>query len=471
MSFSSILNIPPEKIGEIFRLNEHLDKKVWTILGDTNKRVNGTLGFNGDEIILKFTLQNQEAKEIMGFQEKITSLGKNTRVTLLNSACVNSLENLLVTEEISVSCSPNMAILHNKEKPMPETIHDLSCRIPGIGAWFDQDLLDFDYGTRGFTSKNQQIYHEIPIGDGRKIILQNTFVPDLDAKIINGEFKAHTESSVTIQYTRPKKGAPLDRLITILSYVEDFFNFIFPLPYSAHIFSSETSGKKFDHLYVIRSTNGKRYRLDDRLSTHDMLFKLSDVSNINQVFYNWVGHYEKIHEIVETIILLRTTYLSDEVRFTLIINALESVHRRYFNHTNQTDKDYKDRLDRITSRLETKDARFVKEKLKYGNEISLRQRLKEIIDICEKHGIKRPDEQLVDQVVNTRNYLTHGDKELRPKTLGDFKIQQASNILAIYTKLVLLKILGIKDDELKNIVDNSAQLRPYYEDRPGLHPY
>jgi len=312
----------------------------------------------------------------------------------------------------------------------------------------------------------RQIYHKVPLGTFAEVTLNAKLQIDKDG-IIENKFIAYPESHVRIDF---KKETEISSAINIFSHVENFFNFVFSLPHSTHMFTSsnQKSGKNDLTLYILSPSRSKEYRRDEKSDKQNMLFSWEQLSNINDVFVQWLLQYERIHEVADTIVLLKSTRVSEEMRFTSIINALEAVHRRYFDHKKESDKHYESRMTTILSQIaDDENKTLVKQRLEYGNEISLRKRLKEVYAAGETFGIEKPTKNLTDKIIETRNYYTHGDESKKSKILNSNDLFLANSLLGRYLKLLLLQILGVKDDELKIIVDKSSQFQPYYRDEPS----
>lgn len=72
-------------------------------------------------------------------------------------------------------------------------------------------------------------------------------------------------------------------------------------------------------------------------------------------------------------------------------------------------------------------------KLKYGNEPSLRQRLKSLCGGLEPiYGSAKAIKALISKIVTTRNYLTHYDHELK---------SDAAQGRALYRLIIAMEIL------------------------------
>ena len=108
--------------------------------------------------------------------------------------------------------------------------------------------------------------------------------------------------------------------------------------------------------------------------------------------------------------------------------------------------------------------KWLSEKLKYGNELSLRQRLQKIIKPFEKFvGDARQRKKLIGSIVDTRNYLTHYDESLKSRAAsGDKLIHLYLKMEAIF-QLRILQELGFTQTEIKSVLDKSYRLRKKLE--------
>lgn len=456
----------PRFLKDVPYMHAYEGKKIWTLLGD-NKRLIGSLVLAEDSASLDFEVSRAEADKYKNRIQKVTAVDKYSRIVLLNSSVWESpLTGFLKTGPARMRLSPNIVVIQGSSNPYEEKVQKLTGYLPGIGEWFKEDFLDFDHNEYRF-KQTKTIYHEIPFGGFAKVILNAKLTIDNDSLFIDKKFIAYQESFVQIEFDKPTSIAGA---LNIFNYVENFFNFIFSTPHATHIFTSGAMRRRRVSnglTYIFCPYRRKEYRREDLRNENSMLFAFGDVSNINDVFVHWVLQYDRIHEIAEALVLLKSTKVSEELRFTTIINALESVHRRYYDHKLQTDEAYRNRMETIVGQIvDNNDKLLVRNRLQHGNEISLRNRLKEVYSIGLTHGIQVPEKKLTDKIIATRNYFTHGNESGKQGTLSMTELFGANSLLGGYLKLTLLQILGVADAELREIVKESVQLRTYYRDEP-----
>jgi hypothetical protein len=205
------------------------------------------------------------------------------------------------------------------------------------------------------------------------------------------------------------------------------------------------------------------YRLSDIPKGHksllpvDMLFTFKDISNRFESFLrNWFEKkdlLEPVYNLYFGTLYNPRMYL--EHRFLSFIQAIESFHQRTYGGGYLSDEDYKVVYNALVTaipegvRSDLKDR--LKEYLKYGNEFSLRKRLKEVFDkyqeILDRFIENKND--FVEKVVNTRNYLTHHDKELKERAANGEDLYRLTQKLKMCLEICLLIELGFSSEEIK----------------------
>ncbi|MGA3405630.1 MAG: HEPN domain-containing protein, partial [Candidatus Bathyarchaeia archaeon] len=107
---------------------------------------------------------------------------------------------------------------------------------------------------------------------------------------------------------------------------------------------------------------------------------------------------------------------------------------------------------------------WLKNKLRHSNDLTLRKRLQELLTT---YSFLELDETgtFIDDVINTRNYLTHYDKELKTLAVIPEKISTLSMKLRLLTEAILLTELGLSPDTvkfiMKQIKEHRSQIRSY----------
>jgi hypothetical protein len=104
--------------------------------------------------------------------------------------------------------------------------------------------------------------------------------------------------------------------------------------------------------------------------------------------------------------------------------------------------------------------------LKYGNEPSLRSRLKRLIDpFKELLGDRQARLAMVSAIVDTRNYLTHFDVNLEGAAAKGNDLWVLCRKVEAIIQLNMLLLIGLSADEVKAIATSNRELKA----RLGIH--
>ncbi len=460
----------PKSFTDIPQHYAYTEKHAWTIL-DNHRRVHGRLFVSENKIMLNFATTRTEADEFSGKRFNIVTAvnDKSSRMELMGCTVYESpLTKLFRNNRADQELTAKMLVVGEGSARIPKELSNLTGMLPGIGEWFEENFLDFDIDS--YTFKNTKIiYHDIDLWEGAKIVLNARLVIDHESAILEDRFVAYPESYVEVIFD---KADSIDNMLTIFDHVQNFFNFVFLEPYSSDTFTSKVTGRrKARKLYIATPTKKLPSARRGSKLHNNMLFKFSDLSDFNSVFINWMLRYRDMHEIIDILMLVKTSQISEELRFTAVINALEAVHRRFYDKRTQTDEEYAERVKGIIEKIDdTKDKKLLRWKLKHGNEQSLRDRLADIYALGEEYSISRPSDDLTQKIIDTRNYYTHRDKSLVPKILTSYMLRDADGLLERYLKLMILNIIKVPKAELAAIVASSPQFKDYYRDEPPVAP-
>jgi len=141
--------------------------------------------------------------------------------------------------------------------------------------------------------------------------------------------------------------------------------------------------------------------------------------------------------------------------FLSLIQALETYHRRIYGGEYVDGESfqpiYQSMEGAIPSGVESDFKDSLKAKLKYGNEFSLRKRLKQITD---KHAILigyliNNSSEFITQIVDTRNYLTHYSTELESRAKKGYELYVLSQKIKFLIEICFLTELGLAEENIK----------------------
>jgi hypothetical protein len=103
----------------------------------------------------------------------------------------------------------------------------------------------------------------------------------------------------------------------------------------------------------------------------------------------------------------------------------------------------------------------IKQKLKYLNEFSLRKRLKEILEKCGDvvNIIIHDNERFIEDVVKTRNFLTHYDKNIEMEAKSDEDLIKLVQKLKFILEICFLIELEIPVETITSLISRNKRYK------------
>lgn len=194
----------------------------------------------------------------------------------------------------------------------------------------------------------------------------------------------------------------------------------------------------------------------------------SNVIDINNVLQCWLSSaktLQPVHELFFSI--LYTPRIYERLKFLTLIQALEAYHRRTIGGFERPIDEHKQREQEILLSAPDQYRHWLKEKLQWSNELSLRKRLKDLWDkhssLLEKH-IR--DGNFLNKVIDIRNYLTHYSDVFEEPPQNVHGLDDLIVKLGIFLIICLLGGLNITEQQLDMLLANEDFL--WYKMTPAL---
>lgn len=215
-----------------------------------------------------------------------------------------------------------------------------------------------------------------------------------------------------------------------------------------------------------------------KLSPNEMLFLFSDVeNNLGSVFETWInkrGVYESVFDLLMITMYTPSLYL--HYGFLNIIQALEAYHTSKYEGSYQDRKVYEKGLCKKflevlknfpsesvnpENGISDEFRNALKGKLKSQTRFTLETRLKEILsDVFSLLpnnfiGSVEDRELFSRRASETRNALTHHDKEKRKQAARGQELFQLFHTLTVILQTCLLRELNLTDESIKTLVERN----------------
>lgn len=287
-------------------------------------------------------------------------------------------------------------------------------------------ILGFGFSVKSPTfaaiNLEQSIYWKLrsenlrPLEDFRECAFKiNNFLSlAMDQPVCMRNFRL-TRKDIAVQHGESKFEAPLKLIYSITNYQEK--------PTKAHI--------------------------------HTMLFGFPRVrENFETIINTWLDLYSVADPALNLFFsVINEPNKFSETKFLSLAQSMETLHRRTNHATAIPEDEYEDFKNRMISCTPIDTHDWLQAKLKFGNEITFKNRLLELISPFE-HLLEnaRNKKNIAHKIVTSRNYYTHYSPELEKDALKGEGLLNLTYTMEALCKLILLKMLGFKIDEIEGMI-------------------
>lgn len=361
-----------------------------------------------------------------------------------------------------------IGVNYDREKEV--TFSELTFSVDGLDEWLSISGFQTEHGREDIsTSIHFSSPQEIVFNLSDSIELKFTFSSSWTLPFIPN----FTEARIT-------QKAHMSLVSKELRPFEDFLNLVFKLNnflcfainktvsidsitgYSSEITEEIREGQKSEIPIKIYYRSDPYSETKPEVYQRDMLFCYPDISDqCEGILTKWIKNYEIAEPAFNLYFSCRSgvhKYLDG--KFLLLAQGIETLHRRNSQETQMPEDEFRNLIDTILNAVpDDEQRRWIDEKLKYANELSLRKRMGQMIEpFKDLYGNKKERNSFISKVVDTRNYLTHYDKGLINR------MAQEEDLITLYLKLEalfqlhFLKIIGMKIESIYSIINKNRDL-------------
>lgn len=208
-------------------------------------------------------------------------------------------------------------------------------------------------------------------------------------------------------------------------------------------------------LYYESSTNDSE---KPEIKQHEILFSFGNVAErCEKHLSDWLTVYESFEPAFNLYFASKSnSSLYIDVRFLHLTQVVETLHRRSCQDTVMPEDEFRELCNSILGVCPQERKEWMEGRLKYANELSLRQRMKDMVYPFQTwFGGKKQTTTLVNKVVNARNYLTHYDSRFPTSVASGENLWWLSQKLEALFQLHLLTLIGV---DPKPIVEGHNKL-------------
>lgn len=187
---------------------------------------------------------------------------------------------------------------------------------------------------------------------------------------------------------------------------------------------------------------------------------------LNEIVNKW---FEIIPNVEKPVSLAIGIFGSDSlwthIEFLSLMQALEGLHRALFDGNYMEDSKYADVKSVLSSSIPSyvqpdhKDA--LKSRIKYGNQVSLRKRLDELItklSLKSRNSLLGVGNGIPRTWIDTRNYYTHWDDELLSNILDIQSMYYANEKMKCFICMLYAQLAGVCTDDIERAFLGSSRM-------------
>jgi len=143
-------------------------------------------------------------------------------------------------------------------------------------------------------------------------------------------------------------------------------------------------------------------------------------------------------------------------------HALESFHRRTSDETEVDTTTHEQRLREILESVPEEHRDWVRQELNFSNELSLRNRLNQLISEFPYvlQNFENDQRNFVRFIVDTRNYLTHYSNRTGRANIQDLeRLHDICQRMELLIEANLLSRLGFNAETIQRFINNAKRLK------------
>ena len=143
-----------------------------------------------------------------------------------------------------------------------------------------------------------------------------------------------------------------------------------------------------------------------------------------------------------------------------LVQGLEAYHRRTSDEKRIDEAEFDELVENLVNQCPEEHREWLSGELRYGNEVSLRKRLRSIINpFKDVIGNRAKRNNLIDRIVNTRNYLTHYDLSLESEAAEGQDLWNLCVNMELLFQLHFLQLIGFNREQIDSLLADSIPLR------------
>lgn len=355
-------------------------------------------------------------------------------------------------------------LLIGAHMPAEFSYREMVFRVPGLQIWLSQPIIEQTIEREDTTGTPINLYRV------RGMTKETSRVPSIDSSLdwhFGWESASDEYTSIVVKVSawtavRPDAPQSLDWHFEQLNKVTTMLAFLAGSPMSPDCIKASI-GEAHQEVYVMVALRDVKHCPYSGL--HEFFMPRGEMGvDLTDVVARWFETYPKLLMPIQ---LANSVLASDKlwlhVEFLSLMQALEGYHRALFAGNYMDEGEYesvkKALGDAIPAELGSDHKDALRSRIRYGNQVSLRKRLAELAKAASeeiRQAVFGGDGQVPPSWIDTRNYYTHWDEELRTNVLDTQGMYNANVRLRHFLRVLYLNILGIPPGAILKSLSNRS---------------
>lgn len=371
---------------------------------------------------------------------------------------------------------PKRAILGvHHSRPSDIKVSKLIVGIKDLHEWLQKTGLDIEIsGDRRTISAKLSLPDSINLASQDDVDISVIFSPNKPGSPIIG-FGQPNVNITEYSYIslKPRTTIPLNNILEIAGRIRDFISLgvgsSLPLvsvsAYSPDVSHPPTLGVAQQDLFHCVFKDGQRHQISWTRPHVYMPFHYGRISaDIGMMLGKWLDIYDQLSESFKLYHwVVGSDLIEDNIKFLWMTQVLESLHRDYYSDTCFPNRVFEETLMSIREQFRDQPdiRKWLDIRLKYANELSLRQRLKNLFEtIRPQDKAENYTRSFINDIVDARNFLTHRDENITNgvEIVRSGRISLLTEMLIGVFQLWNLKQIGFNDSMILDVLTRNEEL-------------
>jgi len=442
----------------------------WFLPEDQERKIAGHLNYTSDGTELHLNESFQALRGIIGAGTQMQDYPVIYGITREGEAIT-----LLKAQRMGVSFNFGAGGLREPERIRsswllvgahvpPDFLYDnMSFRVPGLQIWLSQKSIEHSFA-KELETNNYSVTYVI-----RNMPTESIRLAAIDASIkFNFDWATKCDEFTSIELNvsawvtiSPDKPQNIDWFIREENKITTMLSFISGSTMSPDcIRTSINENHKANFLITLRESKCCSYTNpnDFFMMKAGMGIKFENVASA------WFEEYPKLHMPSQLgLSVMSSENLWLHVKFLSYMQALEGFHRGLYEGTYMDDSQYQAVRSvlcaAIPTSIEADHKASLTSRIRYGNQISLNKRLTELSKLLSepiRATILGSDGKIPRKWIDTRNYYTHWDEELKENVLDNQGMYDATVRMSHFLRALYLNLMGIPQESILKSLHNTS---------------